>query len=219
MRRSGCRGLPRVDCRAPRGLRLFSAPHKHDAQASGLRGLRLHSAPHKHDVQASGLRDRDRHVAALPVGSGDDVGRKSRHEQLALKGHNMSAQGKQPRVLAEIVRCVVGLHHAGPRLRSPGFGNHNNTQSPEGARQMTNRTNTDWQTATITGSEYRPTPQRTVDARSRPAFDSAALRGTSGNPGIDPWQLLRPFGAVADVCIGNPGRRERSQDSRSLSQG
>jgi hypothetical protein len=83
MRRSGCRGLPRVDCRAPRGLRLFSAPHKHDAQASGL-------------------RDRDRHVAALPVGSGDDVGRKSRHEQLALKGHNMSAQ------TSELFSQVVG---------------------------------------------------------------------------------------------------------------
>ena len=67
----------------------------------------------------------------------------------APKGHNMSAQGKQPRAPRQTMPCVVGLHHARPRLRSPGLRIAESAQSPERAQQMANQTNTDSQARTI----------------------------------------------------------------------
>ena len=61
----------------------------------------------------------------------------------------MSAQGKQPRAPRQTMPCVVGLHHARPRLRSPGLRIAESAQSPERAQQMADQTNTDSQTRTI----------------------------------------------------------------------
>jgi len=44
-------------------------------------------------------------------------------------------------------------------------------------------------------------------------------RVASGNRRTGPWRLLRPFRAIGQVLIGNPGRRDCSQDSRSLALG
>ena len=48
----------------------------------------------------------------------------------------MSAQGKQPPAARKALPSVVRLHHARPRLRSPGLRIDKNTASPERAQQM-----------------------------------------------------------------------------------
>jgi hypothetical protein len=48
----------------------------------------------------------------------------------------MSAQGKQPRAPRKALPCVVGLHHAESRLRSPGLRMVESAQSPDRAQQM-----------------------------------------------------------------------------------
>jgi hypothetical protein len=81
----------------------------------------------------------------------------------APKGHNMSAQGKQPRAPRQTMPCVVGLRHARPRLRSPGLRIAESAQSPERAQQMANQTNTDSQARTIRDqNECRTTWERVI---------------------------------------------------------
>ena len=45
------------------------------------------------------------------------------------------------------------------------------------------------------------------------------LHLASGNRHTGRWRLLRPFRAIRNVVHGNPGPRDRSQDSRSLALG
>ena len=45
------------------------------------------------------------------------------------------------------------------------------------------------------------------------------LHLASGNRHTGRWRLLRPFRAIRNVVLGNPGPRDRSQDSRSLALG
>ena len=75
--------------------------------------------------------------------------RSTRGTATAPKGHNMSAQGKQPRAPREIVPCVVGLHHAQSRLRSPGLRMVESAQSPGRAQQMAAQINTNTQAGII----------------------------------------------------------------------
>jgi hypothetical protein len=120
--------------------------------------------------------------------------RPTRGTVTAPKGHNMSAQGKQPRAQREALRCVVGLHHARPRLRSPGVRMAGSAQSPERAQQMAGQTITGSQTRTICGGDqFRTTSERTIDR--------APLRVASGNRRTGRWRLLRPFRAVGNILV------------------
>jgi hypothetical protein len=131
----------------------------------------------------------------------------------APQGHNMSAQGKQPRAPRQATPSVFGSPHARPRLRSPGLRIAHSTPSPERAQQMADQINADWQTGSIGDQNECGTTSHRVVGRA-----SCSVQRV-GNRHIGPWRLLRPFRAVGNVFVGNPGRRERSQDSRSLALG
>jgi hypothetical protein len=125
----------------------------------------------------------------------------------------MSAQGKQPRAPRKALPCVVGLHHTQSRLRSPGLRMVESAQSPERAQQMTSQINTGAQAGIIRDkNECRTTPGYTIER--------APLRCASeGDRRTGPWRLLRPFRAIWNLVTGNPGPRDRSQDSRLLPLG
>ena len=125
----------------------------------------------------------------------------------------MSAQGKQPRAPRKALPCVVGLHHDRSRLRSPGLRMVESAQSPERAQQMAGQINTDAQAGIIRDkNECRSTPGDTIE---RAPLNLAS----EGDRRTGPWRLLRPFRAIRNVVLGNPGPRDRSQDSRSLALG
>ena len=65
------------------------------------------------------------------------------------EGAKHVSPGKQPRAPRKALPCEIGLHHARPRLRSPGLRMAESAQSPERAQQMANQTNTDSQARTI----------------------------------------------------------------------
>jgi hypothetical protein len=110
--------------------------------------------------------------------------RSTRGTATAPKGHNMSAQGKQPRAPQEIVPCVVGSQHARPRLRSPGLRVAESAQSPERAQQRADQTNIDSQTRTICDqNECCTTWERGID--------HAPLR--VGKPPLRSVAIVAPF--------------------------
>jgi hypothetical protein len=139
----------------------------------------------------------------------------------APKGHNMSAQGKQPRAPRQALPCVVGLHHAQPRLRSPGLRTVISAQSPERAQQMAVQKNTDSQN----GSIHRDDQCQTTSRRNlERALLRVASRGTAapvrgeccarsrllgmfvtGHPGLT---CCGPFGAKACEATSCGKRRE-----------
>jgi len=122
-------------------------------------------------------------------------------------------KGKQPRAPREATPSVFGSPHARSRLRSPGLRIAHSAPSPERAQQMADQINADWQTGSIGDQNECGTTSHRVVGRA-----SCSVQRV-GNRHIGPWRLLRPFRAVGNVFVGNPGRRERSQDSRSLALG
>jgi hypothetical protein len=97
----------------------------------------------------------------------------------APQGHNMSAQGKQPRAPRQATPPVFGSPHARPRLRSPGLRIAHSAPSPERAQQMADQINADWQTGSIGDqNECGTTSHRVVGRASCSASGTAAsVRG------------------------------------------
>ena len=98
----------------------------------------------------------------------------------APQGHNMSAQGKQPRAPRQATPSVFGSPHARPRLRSPGLRIAHSAPSPERAQQMADQINADWQTGSIGDqNECGTTSHRIALSVARRAACSASGTATS----------------------------------------